>query len=74
MRLGELPTITQGQTADLKIDAPPIRIWVSRMTVEDGAEFDNAIEIEHHDGESWKTVATLSNPTAAERLARGRWA
>ncbi len=34
--LKDLPTLAQGQCADLKVDDGERRVWVSRMTPEDG--------------------------------------
>jgi hypothetical protein len=64
--LNDLPTLSQGHDADLKIDAPPVRVWISRMTREDGAEFDNGIVIEHYNGHSWATAALLDNTARKE--------
>lgn len=34
--LQALPTLSQGHTADLKIDTGTLRVWLSRMTIADG--------------------------------------
>jgi hypothetical protein len=34
--LRDLPTLAQGQCADLKIESPTWRVWLSRMTPADG--------------------------------------
>lgn len=57
--LERLPTITQGQTDDLKIEVKgKTKIWLSRMTVEDGMPYNNQITEERFDQKSgsWKTV------------------
>lgn len=41
-----LPTIKQGHTDDLKIETKDMRIWLSRLTKEDGIAFDNQVTIE----------------------------
>jgi len=46
LELDQLPTLAEGQFSNLKIDLPNIRIWLSRMTVEDGMPYDHAVEIE----------------------------
>ena len=57
--LGSLPTISQGQADDLKIEVKgKTRIWLSRMTKEDGMPYNNQITEERFDKKSgsWKTV------------------
>lgn len=55
-----LPTLTQGQADDLKIDTGTERVWLSRMTVEDGMEFDNEVTVERYDPTNgWYTHKTL---------------
>lgn len=54
--LEALPTITQGQADDLKIDTGDTRIWLSRCTVEDGEPCDNKVTIEEYDGNRWVEV------------------
>ena len=34
--LVDMPTISTGHTADLEVDTGTLRIWVSRMGIEDG--------------------------------------
>lgn len=41
-----LPTISQSQTSDLKVDTGSVRVWLSRLTIEDGAPFDRTVEVE----------------------------
>jgi hypothetical protein len=55
--LERLETISQGQADDLKIDAGVYRVWLSRMTVADGMEYDNQVTIETFNKESgaWET-------------------
>lgn len=45
--LESLPTISQGQTDDLKIQTKRYRVWLSRMTKEDGMPYDNQVTIEN---------------------------
>ena len=55
--LEALPTITQGHTDDLKIQTKYIRVWLSRMTKEDGMPYDNQVTIERlNSSYSWETV------------------
>ncbi len=53
-----MPTIHVGQYANLKIDADGWRVWHSRLEIADGAEHDNAVEVERLVGGSWVEVAT----------------
>lgn len=39
-------TIYAGQFDDLKIETASKRVWLSRMTVDDGAEYNNMVTIE----------------------------
>ena len=47
--LEAMPTISTGWTDDLKVDTGRMRIWVSRLTVEDGVSEDHEITIEQFD-------------------------
>ena len=51
-----LPAITVGQADDLKIDLPRSRVWVSRMTVEDGMPYDHQITLEKLIRGRWVTM------------------
>lgn len=54
-RVSDLPpgVITQGHMGNLHFDdvikGRRVRVWVSRMTKEDGMPYDNAIEVETYD-------------------------
>jgi len=55
--LEAMPTITQGQADDLKVDeGDGIRIWLSRCGVEDGEPCNNKVTIEELQGGSWVEV------------------
>jgi hypothetical protein len=54
-----LPTIHQGHYDNLKFDDGKTKVWVSRMTVDDGASGDHNIEIEQLIDGTWKVVATV---------------
>lgn len=41
--LRNLPTLHQGLTDDLKKETASRRIWLSRMTKEDGMPYDNQV-------------------------------
>lgn len=46
--LESLPTLSVGQADDLKIDNGDTRVWLSRMTIDDGMEYDNQVTIEKY--------------------------
>lgn len=48
-----LSTIQQGQYADLKYASLYVRIWLSRLTVEDGEPYNNKITIEYFIDGKW---------------------
>lgn len=54
--LSSLPTLAVGQADDLKIDDGQMRVWLSRMTVEDGAPTDGMVSIEWNIGGTWMTT------------------
>jgi hypothetical protein len=69
-----LPTIESGHFGNLKLAwstaDSEYRLWVSRMTREDGARFDRAIEVEHRYTDhraswGWRTF-DRPNPTPAD--------
>lgn len=60
-QLQRTPTIRQGQTDDLKVEAGALRVWLSRMRVEDGAPYNNEVTVERlradaRTGWCWETV------------------
>lgn len=44
--LEALPTLHEGQYDDLKVEEGTIRVWLSRMTVGDGAPCNNQVTVE----------------------------
>ena len=55
--LEALPTIEQGHMDDLKIKTKYIKVWLSRMTKEDGMPYDNQVTIERLTSSyTWETV------------------
>lgn len=60
-------TISESQADDLKIEKKPsenkgvgVRVWLSRMTVEDGMPYDNQVTVEKYSkstGYKWKTIS-----------------
>lgn len=56
--LEALPTIEQGHMDDLKIKTKYIKVWLSRMTKEDGMPYDNQVTIERLTSNyTWVTVS-----------------
>jgi len=55
--LQAMETISQGHTDNLKIKTENTKVWLSRMTVEDGMPYNNMVTIEKltNDGR-WETV------------------
>lgn len=47
--LADLPTLSVGQTCNLKIEKPGLRVWLARTTVEDGEPYNNKVTIERLD-------------------------
>lgn len=70
--LQKMPTLCVGQTDDLKVEIETRnkktntlvkkRIWLSRLTVEDGAEYDNQVTVEQFfpggHKPTWRTINT----------------
>lgn len=54
--LQAMETISQGHFSNLKIETENTRVWLSRMTVEDGAEANNMVTIEKLIDGRWETV------------------
>ena len=54
--LEALPTLSEGQADDLKVDSGTIRIWLSRCGVEDGEPCDNKVTIEEYRDGRWVEV------------------
>ena len=52
----DLPTLSQGQADNLKIDTGTERVWLSRVGIEDGMPYDNQITIERLIDGRWITV------------------
>ncbi len=67
--LEALPTLSQGHTDDLKVETENTRVWLSRMTVEDGEPYNNKVTIEKLKG----GYISTSREAYQKRGARGRW-
>lgn len=66
--LKAMPTIFQGQFDDLKIETEDARIWLSRMTEEDGELCSNKVTVE-----KLKSGYIATSREAYRRGERGRW-
>jgi hypothetical protein len=54
--LKALPTIDQGHFDDLKVQTSIYRLWLSRMTKEDGAEHNNGVTLDKLIDGVWTTI------------------
>lgn len=67
--LEKTPTISSGYTDDLKIETNNHRVWLSRLTVDDGEPCNNKVTVE-------KLVSgykSVSREVYAKYGKRGRW-
>lgn len=55
-QINAIPTISEGHTDDLKLDDGVTRVWVSRMTIEVGADRDNEVVVERLVQGSWYVI------------------
>ena len=54
--LQRLETISQGHTDDLKIKTADTKVWLSRMTAEDGMPYNNMVTVEKLIDGRWEAV------------------
>jgi len=54
--LRDLPTLSQGQFDNLKVQTEHIRVWLSRCGIADGMEYDDQITVEQLTDGCWVTV------------------
>lgn len=52
----KIATIHQGHTDDLKIDTGTMRVWLSRLTIDDGMPYNNQVTVELLQNGSWITI------------------
>jgi hypothetical protein len=69
--LADMPTVSQGHFEDLKVNTADTRIWLSRMTVEDGMPYNNQVTVEKLVDGNWTTVEEYSGDevTASKKVA-----
>lgn len=54
--LEAIPTIHSGHFDNLKVQTEDTRVWLSRMTVEDGMPYNNQVTVEKLEDGLWVTV------------------
>ena len=54
--LASMPTLHTGHFDDLKVDKGDLRVWLSRMTVEDGMPYNNQVTVERKINGEWVEV------------------
>lgn len=54
--LEDKKTIYAGQFDDLKIETATKRVWLSRMTTDDGMEYNNQVTVEELKNGRWEIV------------------
>ncbi len=54
--LQAMETISQGHTDDLKVKTGDTKVWLSRMTVEDGMPYDNMVTVEKLINGRWEVI------------------
>ena len=55
--LQAMPTISQGHMDNLKVQTEDTKVWLSRMTIEDGMKYNNQVTVEKYNGDKWETIA-----------------
>ena len=56
--LNKLPTLNQGHTDDLKLETATTRVWLSRLTIEDGKPYNNQVTVETYNSKTGAWVTT----------------
>jgi hypothetical protein len=51
--LQAMPTITVGHTDDLKVKTDRRKVWLSRLTIEDGQPYNNMVTVEVRSNKGW---------------------
>ena len=54
--LQAMKTISQGHMDNLKIETDNTKVWLSRMTVEDGMPYNNMVTVEKLINGKWETI------------------
>lgn len=56
-QLQKMPTITQSKTGDLKRETPRRRVWLERVGIAEGADYDNQVIVEYLVNGRWITFS-----------------
>lgn len=56
----DLPTLSQGQSDNLKLDDGTTRVWLCRCGVEDGMPYDDQITVERLTAGRWEIIDTYA--------------
>jgi hypothetical protein len=67
-----LPTLSVGQTDDLKIDTGDTRIWLARTKIEDGEPYNNRVTVEKLIGGNWVAVEEYPGGKTDNLVAKRR--
>jgi hypothetical protein len=54
--LADMPTLSQGQSADLKVDEGGERVWLARTGIADGEPYDNTVTVERLVNGRWTLI------------------
>ena len=54
--LDRLPTLSQGQVADLKFDDGTYRYWLHRTGLDDGEPWENTVSVEKLEDGRWVDI------------------
>ena len=54
--LEDMETLCVGQADNLKFDNGRFRVWLSRMTIEDGMDYNNQVTVEKCKDGCWSTI------------------
>lgn len=59
-QLQALPTISEAQASDLKVEdhESGLRHWLSRCSVADGEPYDNKVTVEKFENGRWRLLST----------------
>ena len=68
--LDGLPTIESGHFDNLKIQEPDVRVWLSRLTLEDGMPYNNQVTVEKLVDGQWKTFDQYPAVELEKKLAK----
>ncbi|HUU88870.1 MAG TPA: DUF4240 domain-containing protein [Candidatus Glassbacteria bacterium] len=66
--LEDMDTVHSGQFDNLKYYNDKVKVWLSRMTVEDGAKFNNMVTIEVLENGNWKEAVSFPLALIAQNI------